>query len=974
MDPKVVMGKNDRHGFALYRRRGISHFDCTSVVSDLSGGFFVGGKSRESFATSNVKTGASAALDAGDTNVDVESAADLVLRAPNFRTEFGYDRTFDEKVLSFAPTPFAGLLLESVNSGEVDEDAEAVRHKFSELQLVRPEIKHQKSTVPCRFEFMDHGARYYRLFFAEHEHQNFFGVDDQYGPMGVSLRREACSVGQPTSVGTVSTDRDHDATGLSFMYRVIVRTPELEVLRCCVLEDSIEVEGSRPKPGCMPAKDVLQFVCPTLPVGCLRLGQSGPKIVDRLIKMDEQNQNRTFKFGILFCRAGQSTEEEMYNNEVGSASFEKFLKGIGTIVELQGFEGYRAQLDNKHNGTGTHSVYTRFHGNEIMFHVSTMLPYSKEGRQQLQRKRHIGNDIITVVFQEDGSPPFTPATIRSHFQHVFIVVRELLSMDGNTSYMVAVTAAGNVPPFGPPLPVKPVFELDDDFREFLLTKLINAEGASHRSSKFLALTRRTRFECLSNLAADWSTTQTIDSPSGGVFYERFTSALNSKSTKSRKKANASRLERAGLATRALPGGVVWAVRVVNWGVSTVENTPCALCVAPTYVSLLSYGEVPTVRFCVQTKSIIGWSTASSTDTITLYYNQGEFVKFSVSRSPDSTEDVEEVVGRLSSVTSGCSTQEATLRRAAGDGHLGFTIHKHGVVGEVDPYGVAWKCGLRQGGRILEMNSAPLYGQTSQSVLSQIKQATTLSVIVVPPTSTGALRGLPVTGRWEQTDTFVPLTTIHTRPNAAAPTTPTSKEPRSPPTSGSKRFKNFDTSCLSMRKRRLDKQWGDVVTAPVRTTPTSPLSKASDLKGVVEKAKRALAASGLSAEAAAQTRDLGVNPLSHRMSLNPSLMSGSSTTSWDGGSRSSFRRPGMASPLLTSASLRAPRGSRLEQDGVANAGRKSGDLSSRLHLAESEVSRLQDELAKVSRENRLLINIVDQLRVTSDSDPMDESGC
>ena len=34
-----------------------------------------------------------------------------------------------------------------------------------------------------------------------------------------------------------------------------------------------------------------------------------------------------------------------------------------------------------------------------MFHVSTLLPFTDTDRQQLQRKRHVGNDIVAVVFQ-----------------------------------------------------------------------------------------------------------------------------------------------------------------------------------------------------------------------------------------------------------------------------------------------------------------------------------------------------------------------------------------------------------------------------------------------------------------------------------------------------------------------------------------------------------------------------------------------
>lgn len=34
--------------------------------------------------------------------------------------------------------------------------------------------------------------------------------------------------------------------------------------------------------------------------------------------------------------------------------------------------------------TGRYSVYTIYEGHEIMFHVSTLLPYSKDNRQQVQ--------------------------------------------------------------------------------------------------------------------------------------------------------------------------------------------------------------------------------------------------------------------------------------------------------------------------------------------------------------------------------------------------------------------------------------------------------------------------------------------------------------------------------------------------------------------------------------------------------------
>ena len=34
-----------------------------------------------------------------------------------------------------------------------------------------------------------------------------------------------------------------------------------------------------------------------------------------------------------------------------------------------------------------------------MFHVSTMLPFTETDVQQVEKKRHIGNDLIVIVFQ-----------------------------------------------------------------------------------------------------------------------------------------------------------------------------------------------------------------------------------------------------------------------------------------------------------------------------------------------------------------------------------------------------------------------------------------------------------------------------------------------------------------------------------------------------------------------------------------------
>lgn len=50
---------------------------------------------------------------------------------------------------------------------------------------------------------------------------------------------------------------------------------------------------------------------------------------------------------MLLCRAGQSTEEEMYNNEEATPAFSAFMDRLGEQVCLRGFTNYAAQLDTK---------------------------------------------------------------------------------------------------------------------------------------------------------------------------------------------------------------------------------------------------------------------------------------------------------------------------------------------------------------------------------------------------------------------------------------------------------------------------------------------------------------------------------------------------------------------------------------------------------------------------------------------------
>uniref|UniRef100_A0A3B5Q1J3 Signal-induced proliferation-associated 1 n=1 Tax=Xiphophorus maculatus TaxID=8083 RepID=A0A3B5Q1J3_XIPMA len=336
-------------------------------------------------------------------------------------------------------------------------------------------------------EHADLGAHYYRKYFNLKEHQNFFGIDDRLGPVAISFRR----------------DEKEGSSGAQYNYRIIFRTTEMKTLRGSILEESVPSAARHTTPRGLSPKRLLEFIMPELNLHCLRLASNSPKVRDTLLKLDEQGLNFQRKVGVMYCRAGQSSEEDMYNNESSGPAFEEFLDLLGERVRLKGWEKYRAQLDNKTDSTGTHSLYTRYQDYEIMFHVSTMLPYTANNTQQLLRKRHIGNDIVTIVFQEPGALPFTPKSIRSHFQHVFIIVQVHEPGTDHAYYRVAVTRSKDIPLFGPLFPRGARFPRSPAFRDFLLAKVVNAENAAEKSEKFRSMATRTRQEYLKDLAENY---------------------------------------------------------------------------------------------------------------------------------------------------------------------------------------------------------------------------------------------------------------------------------------------------------------------------------------------------------------------------------------------------------------------------------------------------------------------------------------
>jgi len=222
-----------------------------------------------------------------------------------------------------------------------------------------------------------------------------------------------------------------------------------------------------------------------------------PKFADELLRYEEkQLPQRNYKFGVLYCKPFQNKENEIYGNldEESSKPYQDFLTflGNGDRITLKGWDKYRAGLDVVSNNTGVHSVFYQYHEYQIMYHVATLLPNQPADEQKVERKRHIGNDVVTIVFKEQATceDRFDPSILTSHFIHCVFVISPILDDDGNTThYHLTVANKSGVAPYTPFIPESGAdFPVCDQFREFLVVKMLNAERTAMASPEFQSLT------------------------------------------------------------------------------------------------------------------------------------------------------------------------------------------------------------------------------------------------------------------------------------------------------------------------------------------------------------------------------------------------------------------------------------------------------------------------------------------------------
>jgi len=87
-----------------------------------------------------------------------------------------------------------------------------------------------------------------------------------------------------------------------------------------------------------------------------------------------------------------------------------------------------------------------------------------------------------LIFKEPGSK-FNISTLSSRFTQVYLVIEPIIREDDQVfEYKITAANKTSIPPYAPYIPDPPIIP-KDEFREFVLTKAINAARSSFKGEK-----------------------------------------------------------------------------------------------------------------------------------------------------------------------------------------------------------------------------------------------------------------------------------------------------------------------------------------------------------------------------------------------------------------------------------------------------------------------------------------------------------
>ncbi|KAJ3241111.1 Tuberous sclerosis 2-like protein [Chytriomyces hyalinus] len=161
---------------------------------------------------------------------------------------------------------------------------------------------------------------------------------------------------------------------------------------------------------------------------CIPLPSTEEAFIRALKVLDRTPVADLHKIGVVYIGPGQTMEREILSNSSGSQSYTQFLCALGEMVGLLGLKRvHTGGLDTSEaaiDGKACVVWEDKASGSQMVFHTTTLMPTVETDPVCTLKKRHIGNDFVSVLFDESGTLPGTIGfdTFPGQFNYINFIV------------------------------------------------------------------------------------------------------------------------------------------------------------------------------------------------------------------------------------------------------------------------------------------------------------------------------------------------------------------------------------------------------------------------------------------------------------------------------------------------------------------------------------------------------------------------
>ncbi|KJE91024.1 hypothetical protein, variant [Capsaspora owczarzaki ATCC 30864] len=145
--------------------------------------------------------------------------------------------------------------------------------------------------------------------------------------------------------------------------------------------------------------------------------------VDRALGvLDRIHPYDMHKIGVVYIARNQPhVEADILSNAFGTQRYRNFLSGLGRLIRLRGADVYTGGLDRSNDIDGEFSYMWQDDLTQLIFHVATLMPNRETDPLRQAKKLHIGNDFITIVYNNSGLP-YKFGAVKGQFNYIEVVV------------------------------------------------------------------------------------------------------------------------------------------------------------------------------------------------------------------------------------------------------------------------------------------------------------------------------------------------------------------------------------------------------------------------------------------------------------------------------------------------------------------------------------------------------------------------